>query len=67
VKKLQVESVRSGASVRRLIREGVSKLEGEPLVITVTRAASLGGSEPVESASAGCGSTGTGGAELVGW
>jgi hypothetical protein len=27
----------------RLIREAVSKLEGEPLVITVTRAASLEG------------------------
>jgi hypothetical protein len=53
--------------VRRLIREGVSRLEGEPLVITVTRAASLGGTEPVESATAGGSSTGAGGAKLVGW
>jgi hypothetical protein len=41
VKDLQVESVRSGASMGRLIREAISKLEGEPLVITVAGAASL--------------------------
>jgi hypothetical protein len=43
VKNLQVESVRSGASVGRLIRKGVSKLEGELLVITVTCTTSLEG------------------------
>jgi hypothetical protein len=41
VENLQVEAARSGASVGRLIGKGVSKLEGELLVITVTRAASL--------------------------
>jgi hypothetical protein len=41
VKNLQVEAVGSSASMGRLIREGVSKLEGKALVITVTRAASL--------------------------
>jgi hypothetical protein len=52
VKNLQVESVGSSASMGRLIREGVSKLEGELRVITVTRAASLERPTAFESASA---------------
>jgi hypothetical protein len=42
VKNLQVESVGSSAAMGRLIRKGVSKLEGKALVITVTRAPALG-------------------------
>jgi hypothetical protein len=41
VKNLQVKAVGRSASMGRLIREAISKLEGEPLVIAVTRATSL--------------------------
>jgi hypothetical protein len=51
MKDLQVESVRSGASMGRLIREEVSKLEGELLVIAVMHAASLERPASFESAS----------------
>jgi hypothetical protein len=60
VKNLQVESVRSSPSMGHLIRERVAKLEGEPLVIAVTHAASLGGPVPFEGALASKGSAAAG-------
>jgi hypothetical protein len=52
--------------VGRLIRKGVSKLEGELLVITVMRAASLERPTAGESASAGGSSALLSGAEPIG-
>jgi hypothetical protein len=66
VKNLQVEAVRSSASMGRLIREGVSKLEGELLVITVMRAASLKRPAPFESAATGGSGALLSGAEPIG-
>jgi hypothetical protein len=66
VKDLKVESVLGRTGEELLVSIEVAKLEGEPLVITVARATSLGRSVPLESASAGSGSALAGGAEPIG-
>jgi hypothetical protein len=66
MKDVKIEPVLCSTGEELLVSVGVSKLEGEPLVITMTCAASLERPVSVESASAGSSSALLGSAEPIG-
>jgi hypothetical protein len=66
VKDLKIEAVLGRTGEELLVSVWVAKLEGELLVIAVTRATSLGRPTPFESAAAGGSSALLSGAEPIG-
>jgi hypothetical protein len=67
MKDLKIEPVLCSAGKELLVSVGAAKLEGEPLVITVTRATSLERPASFESASTGGSGELLSGAEPNGW